>query len=117
MLVPTMLSRLVAHLGGRAAHVPPLGALAYGGARMPRPVLEKALTCMPGVGFTNAYGLTETSSTIAVLGPDDHRDALAADDPAVRERLGSTGRLVPGVEGPIRDEAGAGLPGGHARRL
>ena len=24
--------------------------------------------------FVNAYGLTETSSTIAVLGPDDHRD-------------------------------------------
>ena len=40
---------------------------------MPRPVLEKALTCLPGAGFTTAYGLTETSSTIAVLGPDDHR--------------------------------------------
>ena len=117
MVVPTMLARLVDHLGGGAADVPALRSVAYGGARMPRPVLEKALTCLPGVGFTNAYGLTETSSTIAVLGPDDHRDALAAADPAVRERLGSAGRLVPGVEGQIRDEPGAVLPAGQPGQL
>jgi acyl-CoA synthetase (AMP-forming)/AMP-acid ligase II len=117
MLVPTMLSRLVDHLGGGAADVPALRSVAYGGARMPRPVLEKALTCMPGVGFTNAYGLTETSSTIAVLGPDDHRDALAAADPAVRKRLGSAGRLVPGVEGQIRDSSGAVLAAGQPGQL
>jgi acyl-CoA synthetase (AMP-forming)/AMP-acid ligase II len=117
MLVPTMLSRLVDHLGSGAANVPALRSVAYGGARMPRPVLEKALTCMPGVGFTNAYGLTETSSTIAVLGPDDHRDALAAADPAVRERLGSAGRLVPGVEGQIRDSSGALLAAGQPGQL
>jgi acyl-CoA synthetase (AMP-forming)/AMP-acid ligase II len=117
MLVPTMLSRLVDHLGGGVADVPTLRSVAYGGARMPRPVLEKALACLPGVGFTNAYGLTETSSTIAVLGPDDHRDALAAADPAVRERLGSAGRLVPGVEGQIRDSSGAVLPAGQPGQL
>src|ERR1700733_15293276 len=117
MLVPTMLARIVDHLDGGAADVPALRAVAYGGARMPRPVLEKAVLCMPGVGFTNAYGLTEASSTIAVLGPDDHRDALAAADPAVRERLGSAGRLVPGVEGQIRDESGAGLLAGPPRAL
>ena len=117
MLVPTMLARIVDHLGGGAANVPALRSVAYGGARMPRPVLEKALTCMAGVGFTNAYGLTETSSTIAVLGPDDHRAALAAADPAVRERLGSAGRLVPGIEGQIRDELGAVLPAGQPGQL
>jgi acyl-CoA synthetase (AMP-forming)/AMP-acid ligase II len=117
MLVPTMLARIVDQLGGGAADAPALRSVAYGGARMPGPVLEKALTCMPGVGFTNAYGLTETSSTIAVLGPDDHRAALAAADPAVRERLGSAGRLVPGVEGQIRDELGAVLPAGQPGQL
>ena len=40
-------------------------------------------------GFVNAYGLTETTSSIAVLSPEDHRAALASDDPAVRDRLGS----------------------------
>src|ERR1700728_4478676 len=117
MLVPTMLSRLVDHLGGGAADVPALRSVAYGGGPVAPPVLEKALTCMPGVGFTNAYGLTETSSTVAVLGPDDHRDALAAADPAIRERLGSAGRLVPGVEGQIRGTGGAVLPAGQPGQL
>ena len=38
------------------------------------PLVRKALELLPDVGFVNAYGLTETSSTIAVLTPDDHRD-------------------------------------------
>jgi acyl-CoA synthetase (AMP-forming)/AMP-acid ligase II len=117
MLVPTMLARIVDHLDGGAADVPALRSVAYGGARMPRPVLEKALSCMRGAGFTNAYGLTETSSTIAVLGPDDHQAAFAAADPALRERLGSAGRLVPGIEGQIRDELGAVLPPGQPGQL
>jgi acyl-CoA synthetase (AMP-forming)/AMP-acid ligase II len=117
MLVPTMLARIVDHLGGKPVEAPTLRAIAYGGARMPRPVLEQALTSLPGAAFTNAYGLTETSSTIAVLGPDDHRDALAASDPAIRDRLASAGRLVPGVEGQIRDESGTVLPAGQAGQL
>ncbi|MFG2969600.1 class I adenylate-forming enzyme family protein [Streptomyces sp. NPDC048288] len=112
MVVPTMLSRVVEHLDGRPAEVPTLRALAYGGARMPHTVLEAALRAFPGTGFTNAYGLTETSSTIALLGPDDHRAALASDDPEVRARLRSAGRMVPGVEAQIRDTAGAVLPAG-----
>ena len=117
MLVPTMLSRIVDHLGGAPADVPTLRSVAYGGARMPRPVLEKALAALPGVGFTNAYGLTETSSTIAVLGPDDHRAAFAAADPALRERLGSAGLLVPGIEGQIRNDLGTVLPPGQPGQL
>ncbi|MCF2527696.1 AMP-binding protein, partial [Yinghuangia soli] len=103
MLVPTMLARIVDELAGAPADAPALRALAYGGARMPATVLARALDAFPDAGFTNAYGLTETSSTIAVLGPGDHRTALASDDPAVRGRLGSAGRFVPGVEGEIRD--------------
>lgn len=106
MVVPTMLARLTEHLGDASADVPSLRSIAYGGARMPRPVLERALSAFPGVAFTNAYGLTETSSTIAVLGPEDHRSAFQSSDPAVRARLGSAGRAVPGVEIAIRDDAG-----------
>ena len=43
---------------------------------MPRSVIEKALHLFPNTNFVNAYGLTETSSTISVLGPEDHRNAL-----------------------------------------
>ncbi|KAA9150221.1 AMP-binding protein [Amycolatopsis acidicola] len=115
MVVPTMLARIVEHLDGAKAEVPSLRSLAYGGARMPLPVLEKALELFPDTGFVNAYGLTETSSTIAVLGPEDHREAIA--DPALRARLGSVGRPVPGVEAQIRDEAGTVLPEGRAGLL
>jgi acyl-CoA synthetase (AMP-forming)/AMP-acid ligase II len=102
MLVPTMLVRIVEQLEGKPADVPHLRSVAYGGARMPGAVLAHALEAFPDTGFVNAYGLTETSSTIAVLGPDDHRAALASDDPAVRARLGSAGRPVPGIEVQIR---------------
>lgn len=117
MVVPTMLARLVEELGERTADTPALRNLAYGGARMPRPVLEGALRAFPGVGFTNAYGLTETSSTIAVLDPDDHRAALDADDPAVAARLSSVGRPVPGVEIEVRAEDGTVLPAGETGEL
>jgi len=104
LVVPTMLARVVDHLGADGkAHLPALRSLAYGGAPMPVTVLERALAAFGDTDFVNAYGLTETSSTIAVLGPDDHRLALASDDPAVRARLGSAGRLLPGVEADVRD--------------
>ena len=106
MLVPTMLARIVAQVPGDDAGTPTLRSLAYGGARMPRPVLERALRIFPGTGFVNAYGLTETASSIAVLSPDDHRAALASGDPAVRDRLGSVGRALPGVEFQIRADDG-----------
>jgi len=103
LVVPTMLARVVDHLADGQAHLPALRSLAYGGAPMPVTVLERALAAFGDTDFVNAYGLTETSSTIAVLGPDDHRVALASDDPAVRARLGSAGRLLPGVEAEVRD--------------
>ena len=101
-LVPTMLARVVDSLDGAHADCPSLRFLSYGGARMPISVLERALRAFPEPGFVNAYGLTETSSTLAVLTPDDHRAALSG-DPVARERLGSAGRIIPGVEVQIRD--------------
>ncbi|WP_214104064.1 class I adenylate-forming enzyme family protein [Acrocarpospora catenulata] len=117
MLVPTMLARIVEALAGRPADLPRLRSIAYGGARMPAPVLLKALRAFPTTGFANAYGLTETSSTIAVLGPEDHREAAASDDPEVSRRLASAGRLVPGVEAEIRDPDGNPLPPGEVGEL
>lgn len=113
MVVPTMLARIVEQVGDTAPEVPSLRSIAYGGARMPRPVLEKALRAFRGVGFTNAYGLTETSSTIAVLGPEDHVAAVESEDPAVRGRLDSAGRFVPGVEGEVRGDDGLAVATGE----
>lgn len=115
MVVPTMLARIVEHLdaeGPSSPGLPTLRALSYGGGRMPQPVVERALELLHDTRFVNAYGLTETSSTVALLGPDEHRAAVASDDPAVRRRLASAGRPLPGIEVSIRDEVGAEAPVG-----
>jgi acyl-CoA synthetase (AMP-forming)/AMP-acid ligase II len=113
-VVPTMLARIIARMD--AGHQPDLSslqAIAYGGGRMPLELIGHALQLFPHTGFTNAYGLTETSSTIALLGPEDHRAAQASDDPAVRARLASVGKPLPTVEIEIRDEDGRVLPAGE----
>ncbi|KAA9156216.1 long-chain fatty acid--CoA ligase [Amycolatopsis acidicola] len=113
MVVPTMLARIVAAIGEGTASVPTLRTLSYGGARTPRRVLERALEVFPDTGFVNAYGLTETASTVAVLGPEDHRAAFASADPVVRDRLGSVGRPLPGIEIEIRAEDGGRVGAGE----
>lgn len=110
-VVPTMLARIVDTLEGqRTADMPHLASLSYGGGKMPLAVLEKAMALFPDTDFTNAYGLTETSSTISVLGPDEHREAAASEDPYARRRLVSVGIPLPGMEIEIRDEHGKILP-------
>ena len=84
---------------------------------MPTPLLERAVELFPETGFVNAYGLTETSSTVALLGPEDHRAALSSEDPLVRARLGSVGRLLPGIELEVRGEDGTCLPVGETGLL
>lgn len=105
MLVPTMLDRVLDAADRAGADLAGLRAIAYGGGRMPFETIARALRRLPAVSFVNAYGLTETSSTIAILGPEDHARARDG-DPAARARLKSVGRPIPGVEIEIRDESG-----------
>jgi acyl-CoA synthetase (AMP-forming)/AMP-acid ligase II len=107
MVVPTMLSRIVGVLEARDATGPStLRSMSYGGAKIAPGVLRRSLNRFPHTGFVNAYGLTETASSIAVLGPEDHREALAADDPLVAARLGSVGRALPTVTIEVRGPSG-----------
>jgi len=114
-VVPTMMTRIISAMeNGIRKDASSLKAVAYGGGKMPLEVIRKALELFPHTGFTNAYGLTETSSTIALLGPDQHREALNSDDPRVRARLTSLGQPLPTIEMEIRDEDGNVLgPGEH----
>lgn len=117
-LVPTMLQRIVLLFDQGARYdLSSLRSMAYGGGRMPQELIERALDLMPNTGFTNAYGLTETSSTIALLGPDDHREAHQSSDPAVSARITSVGKPLPTIELEIRDEQGAVLPAGEVGEI
>jgi acyl-CoA synthetase (AMP-forming)/AMP-acid ligase II len=113
MVVPTMLARVVDVLNGAPADTPTLRSMSYGGAKVSERVLVTALHAFPTTGFVNAYGLTETASTVAVLGPEDHRNAISSDDPLVQRRLSSAGQVLPMIEIEIRDEQDAVLPPGE----
>ncbi|HVX18475.1 MAG TPA: AMP-binding protein [Acidimicrobiales bacterium] len=117
MVVPTMLGRVLDAIERRGTTLPALAHLSYGGGRMPVSIVSRAMDLLPHVGFVNAYGLTETSSTIAVLGPADHREAHDSNDPSVVARLGSVGRPLPILELEIRDPDGKEVATGETGEI
>jgi acyl-CoA synthetase (AMP-forming)/AMP-acid ligase II len=115
VVVPTMLARILQAPGDLS--VPSLRNLAYGGAPMPESIVRRALEVWPSVDFVNAYGLTETASTITVLTPQDHRDALESSEERVRTRLASVGKPLPHITIDIRNEEGHIVPAGVPGRI
>jgi long-chain acyl-CoA synthetase len=115
-VVPTMLARIIEALEDESdAGIPSLRSLSYGGGKMPQSVIEQALRLFPDCDFANAYGLTETSSTISLLGPQEHRDAISSEDEVVRRRIVSVGQPLPTIEVSIRDaDEGTPMPTGEA---
>ncbi|MCP3913811.1 MAG: long-chain fatty acid--CoA ligase [Actinomycetia bacterium] len=87
-LVPTMLARILDAPNLDSTDLSSLEAVTYGAAPMPPAVIRRAIDMFPdSVGFSGAYGQTETTSTVAVLGPDDHDLAGAADETERNQRL------------------------------
>ncbi len=117
-VVPTMLSRIIETLDRDGkTDLGSLRSIAYGGGKMPLEIIHRALDLFPETSFTNAYGLTETSSTVALLGPDEHREAHSSSDPKVKARLASVGKPLPTIEMEIRDDEGKVLPAGEAGEI
>ena len=110
-VVPTMMKHLLDQPDLEQRHLGSLEVLAYGGAPMPFPVIRRAIERLPKtVGFVNAFGQTETTSTLTVLGPEDHRlDGTPADLERALRRLRSIGRPLPDVEVRIVGEEGEDL--------
>jgi len=110
-LVPTMLARVLEAPTFDSADLTSLEALTYGAAPMPPAVIKRAIERFPdSVGFSGAYGQTETTSTVAVLGPEDH----VLDSDQKLARLSSVGQVLDDVEVRIVDPAGNVLgPGEH----
>ncbi len=111
MLVPTMLKWVIEDPDFHNYDLSSLGVITYGAAPMPLNVIQKAIEEMPGVRFINAFGQTETASTITTLGPEDHIiEGTDADKEKKLKRLAaSIGRPLPDVEVKIVDEKGTAL--------
>jgi long-chain acyl-CoA synthetase len=112
MLVPTMLKWVVEHPDFKKYDLSNLKVITYGAASMPAGVIKKAIALLPGVQFINAFGQTETASTITILGPADH--IIEGSDEEKQKKLFrlscSIGRPLPDVEVKIVDDNGDALP-------
>lgn len=118
-VVPTMLKQILDHPSFSRRDLSSLQVLSYGGAPMPFPVIRRAIEAFPAnVGFVNAFGQTETTSTLTVLGPDDHRlSGVPEFDEIKLRRLRSIGRPLPDVEVRVVDDEGRDLPRGEVGEL
>ena len=118
LIVPTMLKLLLDHPEFDRHDLSSLRVVTYGGASMPPSLIERALPLLPGVQFINAFGQTETGSTIAMVPPEDH--VLSGPPELVekrRKRLSSIGRPLPDVEVRIVQEDGQDLPLGETGEI
>jgi acyl-CoA synthetase (AMP-forming)/AMP-acid ligase II len=114
-LVPTMLKRVLDCESFAEVDLSRFELLSYGAAPMPLGVIRRAIESFPsGVQFINAFGQTETTSTVTMLGPDDHRlEGPPGEIERKLRRLGSIGRALPDVEVRIVDEAGRPVSAGE----
>ena len=113
-LVPTMLKHVLDRPALATTDLSSLRVLSYGAAPMPLGVIRRAIEAFPPqVQFINAFGQTETTSTVTMLGPDDHRlEGSPSEIERKLQRLASIGRPLPDVEVAILDSDGRALPAG-----
>ncbi len=115
-VVPTMLKRIMEHEDFAKTDLSSLKLVAYGAAPMPYEVVTRAVEVMP-CGLMNAYGQTESTSSLTFLGPDDHK--VPADEGPDRDRalarLRSVGKpmgdIVVGIMDPDGNLLGPGQEG------
>jgi acyl-CoA synthetase (AMP-forming)/AMP-acid ligase II len=118
-VVPTMMKQVLDDPTFSKSDLSSLTNLAYGGAPMPVAVIRRAIEAFPNnVGFVNAYGQTETTSSLTVLGPDDHRINGTPEQKELKlKRLNSIGRPLPDVEIKVRDDDNKFLPPGEVGEI
>ena len=104
VFVPAMMHALVNRPDFDKYDLSSVKGISYGAAPMPGALIEKMLAKIPGCGFTQSYGMTETSPVATSLAARFHV-------PGSRF-LRSVGRPVPNVEVRICDPDDHPLPPG-----
>lgn len=119
MLVPTMLKRVIDDPEFSKHDLSSLKVITYGAASMPFEVIKKAIEVFPKVMFINAFGQTETASTITTLGPEDH--VISGTEEQKQKKLKrlqcSIGRPMDDVQIKIADEHGKEVPLGEVGEI
>ena len=73
LLVPTMIQMTVDHPGIKTPRdLSSLELIVYGASPISEPVLERAMATLPGVGFAQAYGMTELAPLATVNPASNH---------------------------------------------
>ncbi len=118
-LVPTMMKRLLDEPALDEADLSSLATLSYGAAQMPLPVIRRAIERFPkNVGFINAFGQTETTATVTMLLPEDHRlDGSLEEVEKKIKRLSSIGRPLDDIQIRIIDDEGREVPRGETGEI
>ncbi|HUS83299.1 MAG TPA: long-chain-fatty-acid--CoA ligase [Dehalococcoidia bacterium] len=111
-VVPTMLKRIMDQPDFDKYDLSSLQLITYGAAPMPYEVVRKAVGVFK-CGLMNAYGQTESTSTMTYLGPEDHQIEGNEEEKAKKlQRLRSVGRPMDDIEVAIMDRDGNVLPAG-----
>jgi len=105
VMVPTMIGMTMAHPEFRPEGLASFTDLVYGASPMPQALLEKLLAMYPQMNIWQGYGMTESSSVLTFLGPDEHRRSGGL--------LRSAGKPLPGIVVSIQDDDGNELPAGE----
>jgi acyl-CoA synthetase (AMP-forming)/AMP-acid ligase II len=111
-----MLKRIVDYPDFDKYDLSSVRVITYGAAACPYEVLKKAIERFPGRALINAFGGTETSSTIAALRAEDQIITGKETEPEREKKLkrlsSSIGLPLEDVEIQVRDENGKELPAG-----
>jgi acyl-CoA synthetase (AMP-forming)/AMP-acid ligase II len=111
-VVPTMLKRIMECPNFDKHDISSLKLITYGAAPMPFEVVCRAIEVF-NCDLMNAYGQTESTSSLTYLGPEDHRmNGSDAENAKKLHRLRSVGRPMDDVEIAIMSASGEPLPQG-----
>jgi acyl-CoA synthetase (AMP-forming)/AMP-acid ligase II len=104
ILVPTMISMVLAHPEYAPERLASLQRIGYGGMAMPHALLARLQESAPGIELLQGYGMTESCGCLTFLTAEDHLRGEA--------QRHSVGRSLPGVEVVLFDEDGAPVKAG-----
>jgi len=115
LLVPTMISMVLAHGGLADADISSMRVVMYGASPMPGEVQRQALEAF-GCGFAQAYGMTEASPLVSWLDEETHERGARGEEPYA-SRLRSAGVPVVGVRTEVRRPDGSLASVGEAGEI